>query len=136
MGAAYAAVSSPHTGGVALFVGTVRSPNDGHVVDHLDYEVWEERVDAELERLAREALAAHDAEHAYVAHRTGRVNVGEPSVIVAISAAHRDGAFRACRDLIDTLKAQAPIWKKESYSDGEHWVGMPGTPSTDEVPAC
>lgn len=131
---AYESVSGAQTGGVALFVGTVRSPNDGRVVDHLDYEVWEEHVDAELERLAREALAAHGAERAYVAHRTGPVDAGEPSVMIAVSAVHRDEAFRACRQLIDTLKDQAPIWKKEIFSDSEHWVGMPEV--TDEVAQC
>lgn len=61
----------------------------------------------------------------FVQHRTGRVEVGEPSVVVAVSAPHRAEAFDACRFVIDSLKASAPIWKKEVTTSGEHWVGMP-----------
>ena len=118
-------VSAPEAGGTVLFTGTVRSPNDGEDVDHLDYEVWEEKVDASLRTIAGEAIARHGASRVYVAHRIGRVEVGEPSVIVAASAAHRDAAFAAARDVIDTLKATAPIWKKEVTVSRERWVGMP-----------
>lgn len=122
---ALAFVSSPRSGGTALFSGTVRSPNAGEDVDHLVYEAWEERAEGVVAEIAEKALVDHDAHRAYVAHRTGRVEVGEPSVVVAVAAAHRDGAFGACREVIDALKASAPIWKKEITLAGENWVGMP-----------
>lgn len=118
-------VARPEAGGTAVFVGTVRSPNGGEAVDHLDYETWDERVTGALEAIARRALDTFGATRAYVAHRSGRVHVGEPSVVVAVSAPHRAESFDACRFVIDTLKAEAPIWKKEVTSSGERWVGMP-----------
>lgn len=122
---ALAFVSSSRSGGTALFSGTVRSPNAGEEVDHLVYEAWEERAEAVVAEIAEKALAGHDAHRAYVAHRTGRVEVGEPSVVVAVAAAHRDAAFGACRRVIDELKASAPIWKKEITLSGQNWVGIP-----------
>jgi molybdopterin synthase catalytic subunit len=115
-------VSSDSAGGTALFVGTVRSPNEGRTVEHLDYDVWPERVEAELEAIASEALERFGAQRAYVSHRTGRVGVGEPSVVVAVSAGHRAAAFDACRWAIDTLKQRAPIWKREVTDGGDRWV--------------
>jgi molybdopterin synthase catalytic subunit len=87
--------------------------------------VWDERVLSSLEQIAREALGRFGASRAYVVHRSGRVDVGEASVVVAVSAPHRAEAFNACRFVIDTLKATAPIWKKEVTEVGEHWVGSP-----------
>lgn len=118
-------VSDAEAGGTALFCGTVRSPNDGQEVDHLSYEVWEDRVDGVLRDIAAGALERFAATRVFVAHRTGRVEVGEPSVIVAVSAPHRAEAFDACRHVIDALKDTAPIWKKETTRDSGHWVGMP-----------
>jgi molybdopterin synthase catalytic subunit len=118
-------VIRPQAGGTALFLGTVRSPNDGMQIDHLDYELWDDKAEAALADIAREALDRFGASRVFVAHRSGRVGVGEPSVVVAVSAPHRGEAFDACRFVIDTLKATAPIWKKEVTQDGEHWVGMP-----------
>lgn len=131
-GGALRFVSTPEAGGTVLFSGTVRSPNDGQDVDHLDYEVWTEKVDTTLRDIAEAALQRHGATRAHVTHRTGRVEVGEPSVLVCVSAPHRDAAFDAAREIIDTLKAQAPIWKKEVTTSGEQWVGMP---SSSEVKA-
>lgn len=124
-GEAIGFVSVPDAGGTVLFSGTVRSPNQGEEVDHLFYEVWDERVTESLEGIAREALGRYGARRAYVAHRSGRVRVGEPSVVVAVSAPHRGEAFDACRFIIDTLKSTAPIWKQEITHEGSHWVGMP-----------
>lgn len=118
-------VSAPDLGGAVLFSGTVRSPNEGEVIDHLEYEVWEEQVERELRAIARAVLERHDAARIYVAHRVGRVEVGEPSVLVAVGAAHRDAAFTAARDAIDTLKTDASIWKKEVTATTQRWVGLP-----------
>jgi molybdopterin synthase catalytic subunit len=109
-------------GGVVVFEGTVRSPNRGHEVLALEYEAWEEKVPSQLERIAREVAEAHGLGGALVVHRVGRVEVGQPAVIVVGVAAHRDAAFAGARDLIDRVKADAWIWKKELRADGELWV--------------
>lgn len=123
--AAVAFVTAPEAGGVVLFSGTVRSPNDGVEVEHLDYDAWEDRVDDALRSIASDAIDRFGAARIWVAHRTGRVEVAESSVMVAASAPHRTEAFDACRYVIDTLKRSAPIWKREVTADGEVWVGMP-----------
>lgn len=109
-------------GGVVVFEGTVRSPNQGHEVLALEYEAWEDRVPAQLQRLAAEVAAAHGLGAALAVHRVGRVGVGEPAVVVVGVAPHRDAAFSGARDLIDRVKAEAWIWKKELRADGEVWV--------------
>jgi molybdopterin synthase catalytic subunit len=123
--AAFRAVLDPTCGGTALFVGTTRSPNQGRVVDELEYEAYAELAEPELERVARKAAATHGLGAVYLAHRTGVVPAAEPSVIVAASAPHRAEAFAGCRELIDELKATVPIWKKERWAGGGEWVGVP-----------
>jgi molybdopterin synthase catalytic subunit len=132
--AAFRAVLDPACGGTALFVGTTRSPNQGRVVDELEYEVYAELAEPELERVARKAAATHGLGAVYLAHRTGVVGPGEASVVVAASAPHRAEAFAGCRELIDELKASVPIWKKELWSGGGRWVGIPegGTGGLEE----
>ncbi len=105
-----------------VFAGTTRSPNHGHEVLALDYEAWEDRTPAQLERIAAEVVELHGLGGAVAVHRVGRVGVGEPAVVVAASAPHRDAAFAGARDLIDRVKAEAWIWKKELRADGEVWV--------------
>ena len=109
-------------GAVVVFAGTTRSPNHGHEVLALDYEAWEDRTPAQLERIAAEVVELHGLGGAVAVHRIGRVGVGEPAVVVAASAPHRDAAFAGARDLIDRVKAEAWIWKKELRPDGEVWV--------------
>ena len=109
-------------GGLVVFSGTTRSPNHGHEVLALDYEAWEDRTPAQLERIAAEVIELHGLGGAVAVHRVGRVGVGEPAVVVAAAAAHRDAAFAGARDLIDRVKAEAWIWKKELRADGEVWV--------------
>lgn len=122
VGSAMEMVNDDSCGGTALFVGTVRSPDDGRDVEFLDYEVWPERVESDLRDIASAALDTCGASKAFVAHRTGRVPVGEASVVVAVSAPHRAEAFDACRKIIDDLKAGAPIWKSEVAEGGQRWV--------------
>jgi molybdopterin synthase catalytic subunit len=107
-----ARVADPRAGAVVTFSGTTRD------VAHLDYESYAEMAEAELERIVREVAAEHDLCAAAAEHRTGRVALGEASVIVAASAPHRPAAFLAARALIDQIKAQLPVWKRE---EGE-WV--------------
>jgi molybdopterin synthase catalytic subunit len=129
---AFRAVSRPECGGTALFVGTTRSPSQGHVVEQLEYEAYDELAVRELERVARAALLRHGLGAVYVAHRTGVVPIGEPSVIVAAAASHRAEAFSGCRELIDELKRTVPIWKKERWAGGGRWIGIPD--ELQEVP--
>ena len=117
--AAFRAVLDPACGGTALFVGTTRSPNEGREVTELEYEAYAELAEPEMERVARKAAATNGLGAVYLAHRTGVVAAGEPSVIVAASAPHRAEAFNAARALIDRVKAEAPIWKVEVGESGE-----------------
>lgn len=123
LGSVAARVADPGAGAVATFTGTVRDSSRGRPVSWLEYEAYEPMARAELERIAREAAGRNGCLRVAVAHRTGRVGLGEPSVIVAVSAAHRAAALTACREVIDELKRTVPIWKKERYADGEEWIG-------------
>ena len=130
--AALQAVLDPACGGTALFVGTTRSPNQGRQVEQLEYEAYAELARPEMERVGRQAADRHGLGAVYLAHRVGVVGAAEPSVIVAASAPHRAEAFAGCRELIDQLKATVPIWKKERWAGGGHWVGLP-EPEVEEA---
>jgi molybdopterin synthase catalytic subunit len=124
LGRLIAHVSGPDAGAIATFTGTVReSARDREVVD-LEYEAYPGMAEQEIMRIARAALADHGCLRAAIWHRTGVVQVGEASVGIAISSAHRAPAFAACKQAIDTLKLTVPIWKKERYRDGEVWIGQ------------
>lgn len=126
---ASARVAHPSCGAVCCFVGSTRDHNRGRRVVRLEYEAFEAMTGPEMSRIfqrCRAELAADDQARALrmlCIHRVGVVEVGEPSVVVAVASPHRDLAFGACRFLIDELKRSLPIWKKEIYSDGEHWIG-------------
>jgi molybdopterin converting factor subunit 1 len=124
LGRLIARVADPAAGAIATFLGTVRNQARGRDVLWLDYEAFDEMAVLELERVARDVIAEHGCLHAAIAHRTGRLEVGEASVAVAVSAAHRAAALAACQQAIDTLKLTVPIWKKERYADGEEWVSQ------------
>jgi len=119
---AVAEVHDDEAGAIATFTGTVRRHSRGRTVLHLEYEAYEgmaERVMAELatglaERYEIAAVAIH--------HRVGRVEIGEASVVIAVSGRHRADALAACKDAIDTLKQTVPLWKKEVYEGGEEWI--------------
>jgi molybdopterin synthase catalytic subunit len=123
LGAVVAQVADRGAGAVATFTGTVRATSRGRAVSWLEYEAYEAMAVSELRRIAGEAAERHGCLRVAVAHRTGRVGPGEPSVVVAVSAAHRAAALGACRDVIEELKRSVPIWKKERYADGEEWIG-------------
>ena len=122
--AAVAEVSIDEAGGIATFVGTVRKSSRGRDVDHLEYEAFEEMAEPMLTRLADELTAKHALASVAIHHRVGRVEIGEASVVIAVSAAHRAAALEACREAIDTLKETVPLWKKELYVGGEEWIGQ------------
>lgn len=122
-------VSHPSCGAVCVFVGATREHNRGQRVVRLEYEAFDAMTGPEMARIferCRSELHADDAARALrmlVQHRVGTVEVGEPSVVIAVASPHRDLAFRAARFLIDELKSSLPIWKKELYPDGAHWIG-------------
>ena len=106
-----------------VFLGTVRDHSQGKVgVTHLEYEAYTEQVEGKIAEIVVEAGARWALKAVVVEHRTGTIDVGESSVGVAVSSAHRDEAFRAARYLIDELKQRAPIWKKEHWPGGAEWV--------------
>lgn len=118
-----AEVNRPDAGATALFLGTARDHSPGKTgVTHLEYEAYREHVEARLAEIVAEAVGTWDVLSVVVEHRVGRVEVGEASVAVAVSSAHRGDAFAAARYLIDELKARAPIWKREHWPGGAEWV--------------
>jgi molybdopterin synthase catalytic subunit/molybdopterin converting factor small subunit len=121
--AALREVERDDAGGIASFVGTVRRRSRDRDVHHLEYEAFAEMAEPMLERLAADLTARHGLCAVAIHHRVGRVEIGEPSVVIAVSAPHRAAALDACREAIDTLKTTIPLWKKEVYAGGEEWIG-------------
>jgi molybdopterin synthase catalytic subunit/molybdopterin converting factor small subunit len=118
-----AAVERDEAGGIASFVGTVRRSSRGRDVEYLEYEAFEEMAEPMLRELASALTEKHGLSAVAIHHRIGRVEIGEPSVVIAVSAPHRAAALDACREAIDTLKETIPLWKKEVYAGGEEWIG-------------
>jgi len=118
-----AAVGQPRAGAVVTFVGTTRDHNDGRHVLRLEYEAYPEMAIAEMRKIGDEAQQRWPLEEIAIVHRIGVVPIGEASVAIAVSAAHRVAAFEACHFAIDRLKAVVPIWKKEHFDGGEIWIG-------------
>jgi len=120
-----AAVGEPGAGGLVLFSGVVREETGGRRVKYLEYEAHEPMAAAKMREIAV-AIRGRWPATARVAlvHRIGRLEIGESSVMIAVSSPHRGPAFDACRFAIDTLKETVPIWKKEHFEDGEVWVGL------------
>jgi len=115
-------VTTPQCGGIDVFVGTVRAATKGKTVVRLEFEAYEKMALKEIKKIADEALQKWNVFKISIHHRTGVLKIGEIPVVIAVSAAHRDAAFDACRYIIDTLKKTVPIWKKEVFEDGEVWV--------------
>jgi molybdopterin synthase catalytic subunit len=116
-------VRSDQAGAIATFIGTTRVRSRGRAVLHLDYEAYEEMAEQVMSEIAEELKRRYDLCEIAIHHRTGRVEIGEASVVIAVSAPHRQDALAACKDAIDTLKGQVPLWKKEFYEGGEEWIG-------------
>jgi molybdopterin synthase catalytic subunit len=119
----FAAVVSPETGGVALFIGTVRNHNQGQDVNLLEYQAYAAMAEKELTAIADEIERELPGTRLACLHRTGALRVGDIAVICAAGAPHRGEAFTACRELIDRLKARVPIWKREHGEQGPYWIG-------------
>jgi molybdopterin synthase catalytic subunit len=120
---AVAHVTRPGAGGIATFVGVVRDENEGRAVTRLEYSAYEAMAQREMERIATELEGEMPGVVVCALHRTGELLVGDAAVVCAASAPHRGEAFRACRELIDRIKARVPIWKREHGPDGAAWVG-------------
>jgi molybdopterin synthase catalytic subunit len=116
-------VQRREAGAIATFVGTTRVESRGRRVVHLDYEAYEGMAEQVMTEIADDLKRRYDVLDVAIHHRTGRVEIGEASVVIAVSAQHRQDALAACKDAIDTLKEQVPLWKKEVYEGGEEWVG-------------
>jgi molybdopterin synthase catalytic subunit len=116
-------VRSDRAGAIATFVGTTRVDSRGRTVEYLEYEAYEGMAERVMSDIAAELKERYDVCEVAIHHRTGRVDIGDPSVVIAVSAPHRQDALAACKDAIDTLKEQVPLWKKEVYEGGEEWIG-------------
>jgi molybdopterin synthase catalytic subunit len=117
-----AAVSHPSIGGIVTFEGVVRDNARGKQVHYLEYDVYEEMAVQQIRTIIADAEQRWGIERTAVAHRFGRLEIGEASVIIVVASPHRAEAFEACRYIIDTLKTTVPIWKKEVATNGEAWV--------------
>lgn len=109
-------------GGINIFMGTVRNSTKNKTVIQLEFEAYHSMAVSEIKKIAEDVLQKWPVKKILIHHRTGILKVGEIPVIIAVSAAHRDAAFEACRYTIDTLKKTVPIWKKEVFENGESWV--------------
>ena len=121
----------PEDGAVAVFEGIVRNHSRNRRTLYLDYEAYEPMALKKLEELAEQARAQFAVREVAIAHRLGRLQIGETSVLIVVASAHRGAAFDACRWLIDTLKKTVPIWKKEHFEDGAVWAD--GEPFPEQI---
>jgi molybdopterin converting factor subunit 1 len=117
-------VASDDSGAIATFVGTTRAHSRGRDVVRLEYEAYEGMAEQTMAEIADELRRRYSLNGVAIHHRVGRVEIGDRSVVIAVSAPHRGDALAACRDAIDTLKVKVPLWKKEIYVGGEEWIGQ------------
>jgi MoaE-MoaD fusion protein len=116
-------VRSDEAGAIATFTGTTRIHSRGRTVTQLEYEAYPEMAEDVMAQIADELEGRYELCGVAIHHRVGRVGIGEPSVVIAVSAPHRQDALAACRDAIAALKETVPLWKKEVYEGGEEWIG-------------
>ena len=116
-------VRDEQAGAIATFTGTTRISSRGRTVTHLDYEAYEGMAERVMAEIAAGLQARYELSAVAIHHRVGRVGIGETSVVIAVSAPHRQDALAACKDAIDELKERVPLWKKEVYAGGEEWIG-------------
>jgi molybdopterin converting factor subunit 1 len=121
--AAVGEVADERAGAIATFTGTTRIESRGRTVRYLDYEAYPDMAEDVMTQIGARLREKHDLCAVAIHHRVGRVEIGEPSVVIAVSAPHRAAALAACAEAIDTLKETVPLWKKEVYEGGEEWIG-------------
>lgn len=132
---AIAAVESPAAGAIDVFLGNVRNTNLGRGVSHLVYDAYPGMAEKVMAQIADEAKARFGLEACAVLHRTGRLEIGETSLLVAVSSGHRREAFDACHWMVDEIKKRVPVWKKEVWDDGEEWIEGPESLGMQQAPA-
>ena len=116
-------VRDDEAGAIATFTGTTRISSRGRTVTHLDYEAYEGMAEKVMAEIAADLHSRYELTAVAIHHRVGRVGIGDTSVVIAVSAPHRQHALAACKDAIDELKERVPLWKKEVYAGGEEWIG-------------
>ena len=116
-------VRDDRAGAIATFTGTTRIESRGRTVQYLEYEAYPGMAEQVMAEIARDLQERYAFAKIAIHHRIGRVDIGDESVVIAVSAAHRGDALAACKDAIDTLKEKVPLWKKEVYEGGEEWIG-------------
>jgi molybdopterin synthase catalytic subunit/molybdopterin converting factor small subunit len=117
-------VRADEAGAIATFTGTTRILSRGRTVTHLDYEAYEGMAEGVMAEIAGRLQDRYELCAVAIHHRIGRVGIGDTSVVIAVSAPHRQDALAACREAIDELKQRVPLWKKEVYAGGEEWIGQ------------
>lgn len=126
-------VEGPGAGAVTTFVGLVRDHNQGRRVLWLDYEAYEPLAERALGRIVEEAQTRWAGARMAIHHRTGRLEIGEASVVIAVATPHRADAFAACRYAIERIKQIVPIWKHEHFEGGETWIEGATADANDEA---
>jgi len=128
-------VESPAAGAINVFLGVVRDNNLGRRVDHLVYDAYPEMAEKVMRQLAEEAQARFGLEDCAILHRTGRLAIGETSLLIAVSCGHRAASFEGGHWLVNEVKKRVPVWKKEVWEDGEEWVEGPESLGLQQAPA-
>ena len=122
---AIASVASSRAGAINIFLGVVRDNNLGRSVNHLDYEAYPTMAEKVMREIAEESVVRFGFEDVAVLHRTGRLEIGETSLLIAVSSGHRAESFEGGHWLVNEIKKRVPVWKKEVWADGESWVEGP-----------
>ena len=129
------AVQTPESGAVNLFLGVVRNNNLGRTVDYLEYDAYPEMAERVMREIALEAKDRFELEDCAVLHRTGRLEIGETSLLIAVACGHRAESFEASHWLVNEIKKRVPVWKKEVWDDGEAWIEGPESLGMQQAPA-
>ena len=132
---AIASVASAGAGAINVFLGVVRNNNLGRTVSYLEYDAYPAMAEKVMRELAEEARERFGLEAAAVLHRTGRLEIGEASLLVAVSCGHRAKSFEATHWLVNEIKKKVPVWKKEVWEDGEEWIEGPESMGIQQAPA-
>ncbi len=129
------AAGSPAAGAINVFLGVVRDNNLGRRVQYLEYDAYPSMAERVMRELAVEAKERFALEDCAVLHRTGRLEIGEASLLIAVSCGHRAASFEAGHWLVNEIKKKVPVWKKEVWEDGEAWVEGPESLGIQQAPA-
>ena len=129
------AVESPAAGAINVFLGVVRDNNLGRRVGHLEYEAYPSMAERVMREIAEEAKERFGLVDCAVLHRTGRLEIGETSLLITVSCGHRAASFEGGHWLVNEIKKRVPVWKKEVWEDGEEWIEGPESLGAQQAPA-